>query len=215
MHCPRAILLFVSLAAVGLTGDLLSKHHVFKSMLADPSVPERIGQFRALSATELASTDILNLLRIQREISAGVRFTLSTNPGVVFGLPMPRLVIAGATVLTIALVLYFFASTDGRAYWSQAAMALILAGALGNLYDRLLAKVFLPVADAEPIRYHVRDFIDCSQVPLPFGFRYVWIFNVADVMLVIGVAVLLICWLAAPSAPAGVQKGKRPRSQRP
>lgn len=211
MHCPRAIFLFVTLTAAGLTGDLLSKHYVFKSLLADPSLPERIERIHTPSTTELGSRDILNLLQIQREVWGGVKFTLSTNPGVVFGLPMPRLVIAGATLLTIALVVYFFAASDGRAYWLQGAMALILGGALGNFYDRLLVKVFLPVAGMEPIRYHVRDFVDCSAVPLPFGFRYVWIFNVADVLLVIGVGILLIQWLAAPGLLARVQKGKRAR----
>lgn len=211
MHCPRAIILFVSLTVAGLTGDLLSKHYVFKSMLADPTLPKRIETILTVSATKPGSRDLLNYLRIQREVWGDVKFTLSTNPGVVFGLPMPRPVIAGATVLTIALVLYFFASSDRRAYWLQGSMALILGGALGNFYDRLLVKVFLPVADIEPIRYHVRDFVDCSGVPLPFGFRYVWIFNVADVLLVIGVSILLIQWLAAPGLLARVQKGKRAR----
>ena len=64
-------------------------------------------------------------------------------------------------------------------------------------------------AGIEPIRYHVRDFIDCSEVPLPLGFRYVWIFNVADVLLVVGVGILLVHWLTSPGA--GVQKGKRAR----
>ena len=208
IHCPAAIVLFVCVIAAGLTGDLLSKHYVFKSMLADPSLPERIGQIRALSDKELTTRDILNLLRVQREISAGVKFTLSTNPGVVFGLPMSRPVIAGATVLTILLVLYFFAVADGRAYWMQSAMALILGGALGNFYDRLLGEVFLPGPGLEPIRYHVRDFIDCSAVPPIY---YPWIFNVADILLVIGVAALLIHSLVSPRARTVLQKRKRRR----
>jgi signal peptidase II len=211
MHCPRAIFLFVILAAAGLTADLLSKHYVFKSMLADDTLPKRIESIQAQPTTKLGTRDMLNFLQIQQPVWGGVKFTLSTNPGVIFGLPMPRLVIAGATVLTLALVVYFFAASDGRAYWLQGAMALILGGALGNFYDRLLVKVFLPVAGMEPIRYHVRDFVDCSAVPLPFGFRYVWIFNVADVLLVIGVGILLIQWLAAPGLIARVQKGKRAR----
>ncbi len=211
IHCPRAIVLFVCVTVAGLTGDLLSKHYVFKSMLADDTLPERIKEIRALTQRDLSSKDILDLLRIQREISAGVKFTLSTNPGVVFGLPMRRSIIAVATVLTIALILYFFAATDRRAYWMQTAMAMILGGALGNFYDRLLAKISLPGLDIAPIRYHVRDFIDCSDVPLPFGFRYEWIFNVADVLLVIGVAALLIHCLVSPHARSMVQKSKRRR----
>ncbi len=211
MHCPRAIFLFVSLAVAGLAADLLSKHYVFKSMLADPSLPERIEMIDTISKVKLSTRQMLNYLQIQRAVWGDVKFTLSTNPGVIFGLPMPRLAIAGATVLTIALVVYFFAASDGRAYWLQSAMALILGGALGNFYDRLLVKVFLPVAGFEPIRYHVRDFVDCSAVPLPFGFEYVWIFNVADVLLVIGVGILLIQWLIAPGLIVKAKKGKRAR----
>ena len=122
----------------------------------------------------------------------GVQITLSTNPGVVFGLPMPRWAVGCATVLTMILVVWFFASADRRGWAMHAAMAMILAGALGNLYDRLFSEVVLPGFD--PIRYEVRDFIDCSEIPLPFGFRYKWIFNVADIWLVLGVAVLLVYW---------------------
>ena len=65
----------------------------------------------------------------------------------------------------------------------HAALAFILAGALGNLYDRLFGAVSIP--GFEPIRYQVRDFIDCSEL------YYRWVFNVADMLLVIGVAMLI------------------------
>ena len=52
--------------------------------------------------------------------------TLSTNPGVVFGLPMPRPMVAVVTILTAALVFYVFAASDRKAYWTQVAMALLL-----------------------------------------------------------------------------------------
>ena len=92
-------------------------------------------------------------------------------------------------------------------------MALILAGALGNLYDRLLSRVALP--GFPPIEREVRDFIDCSRIPLPFGFRYKWIFNVADVWLVLGVIVLMLYWLIVrpePARPSKSDKGKAPRA---
>ena len=64
------------------------------------------------------------------------------------------------------------------------ALAFVLAGALGNLYDRLWSQVRLPGDGV--IKYEVRDFIDCS------GLYYPWVFNVADVLLVVGVAMLLL-----------------------
>ena len=40
----------------------------------------------------------------------------------------------------------------------------------------------------DPILRNVRDFIDCSDLGYP------WVFNVADVLLVIGVAILGLHW---------------------
>jgi signal peptidase II len=66
-------------------------------------------------------------------------------------------------------------------------LALILGGAAGNLYDRLFSAVRLP--GLEPIRGHVRDFIDCRDLAYPY------IFNVADALLVAGAAMILLHWL--------------------
>jgi lipoprotein signal peptidase len=66
---------------------------------------------------------------------------------------------------------------------------MILAGALGNLYDRLFSVVQVPAPGAEPILRHVRDFIDLSQI------GYKWVFNIADALLVIGVGILMILWV--------------------
>ena len=68
------------------------------------------------------------------------------------------------------------------------ALALILGGAIGNLYDRLFSSVALP--GLAPIRRHVRDFIDCSDL------HYDYIFNLADAWLVIGVVMVFLQWLA-------------------
>ena len=196
---PTAIILFAILCLGSLAGDLLSKHYTFKSMLADDQLPQRVENLRRMykdrSLAEPTARQMLHLLEIQRDIMPGVKFSLSTNPGVVFGLPMPRLLVAGITVFTIGLVIYFFATAPSRAYWTHSALAMILGGAAGNLYDRIFSKVVLPGLAESPISYHVRDFIDCSGIPLPFGFRYVWIFNLADVFLVVGVSILVVCWL--------------------
>ena len=204
---PSAIILFAILCLGSLAGDLLSKHYTFKSMLADDQLPQRVENLRRMyegrNLAEPSARQMLHLLEIQRDILPGVKFSLSTNPGVVFGLPMPRLIVAGITVFTISLVIYFFATAPSRAYWTHAALAMILGGAAGNLYDRIFSKVVLPSLADNPISYHVRDFIDCSGIPLPFGFRYVWIFNLADAFLVAGVAILMVCWLFASRRPSG------------
>ncbi|HOD79937.1 MAG: lipoprotein signal peptidase [Planctomycetes bacterium ADurb.Bin126] len=193
----RAITVFVLVAAAGLAADLLSKHFVFASFLDDPALAGRARDVQSQYATILTPRQMLHMLELSRPVVDGVHFTLSTNPGVVFGLAMPRWAVAMATVVTMLLVGFFFASSDRRAWAVHLAMALILAGALGNLYDRLFASVRIPGMAA--IGYEVRDFIDCSRLTTFSSIRkeslYPWIFNVADVWLVIGVGLLVVHWI--------------------
>jgi len=114
---------------------------------------------------------------------------LTLNTGAVFGLGKGK---------QWLFVLFSIAATAliGRAFWKtprgwwlfRTALAMILAGALGNLYDR--------------VRYGaVRDmFYLFPEVKLPFGLTwpggaehvYPWIFNLADAALVVGVIVLFV-----------------------
>jgi len=197
---PRAVTVFLVLVGVSLAGDLLSKHLVFRRTLDAPATRRRL-QARADIARgdEKPSRALLRQVP-SRRLLPGVRITLSTNPGGVFGLALPRWVIAVTTVAVIALVGYFFAASPAGSWGLHAALALILSGALGNLYDRLLGEVALPVAGFAPIRGQVRDFIDCSAL------HYPWVFNVADVLLVVGGGVLVLHWL---------RQGRRGAARRP
>jgi signal peptidase II len=127
-----------------------------------------------------------------------VKLTLSVNPGGVFGSAMPRLVLVTASLLTTALVGYFFAVSDPSARLVHVGLALILGGAIGNLYDRLFSVV--SVEGFEPIRHHVRDFIDCSALYWP------WVFNLADAWLVVGVALMILHWVLAARRQAKQEK---------
>jgi lipoprotein signal peptidase len=179
---------FVAVALAGLAADLLTKHLVFTSMLSSPAAAARVRSARALAAeagVDLPPREILRRAEVRQRLMPGVRLTLSTNPGIVFGLRVSRWVVVPATVVTVALVALFFAVSPARAHFQHAAFALIAAGALGNLYDRLLARVILP-GGGGTIRHQVRDFIDCSEI-------VEWpVFNVADCLLVAGVAVLIL-----------------------
>jgi len=188
---PWAVAVFLVVVAAGLAADLVSKHLVFKTMLSDAALHARVEQRIAAEPNRTPTTEDILLAppRVSRRICPGVRFTLSTNKGVVFGLPMNRVLVAAATGVTILLVGLFFATSPARARLVHVALALILAGALGNLYDRLFSEV--AVASCEPICRQVRDFIDLSEL------GYVWIFNVADVWLVVGVALLVVHWFVA------------------
>lgn len=105
------------------------------------------------------------------------------------------MIVALATLIVTGLMVWWFATSHRGAWCVHVSTALILAGALGNLYDRLTSRISL--GGMEPILYNVRDFIDCSSIPLPLGFRYVWVFNIADVWLVVGVGLMMLHWFVA------------------
>ncbi len=193
VRAPGAIVLFVILTGAGLAADLLSKHYVFKSFLSRPAVADAARELHERYPS-LTTRQALVVLRdeglLRRDVAAGIDFTVSTNPGVVFGWRLPPWAVLVATVVTAGLVGVLFATSPARARMLHIALALVLGGALGNLYDRLFSEVAVPGL-AAPIRREVRDFVDCS------AWGYPWVFNVADALLVVGVALLLVHWFRA------------------
>lgn len=185
-------MIFLIVTAAGLAGDLWSKHVVFQSLLSDADVPMRVEALRAEYGRALQPEQAIRLMGLHRPMFPGFRLTLSTNPGVVFGLPMPPPAVAAATVLTICLVGCFFATSRAGDRWVHVALGLILGGALGNFYDRILVAVAVP-GFAGTITGQVRDFLDFSTIEV-LGLRYPYVFNIADVLLVVGVAMLVIHW---------------------
>ena len=112
-------------------------------------------------------------------------FMRSENAGAAFGrfASMPHLLVGGRVVAVLFLgFLVWRAPRDRR--WFAAALVLVLAGALGNLYENLV----LEAPEDHPYGL-VRDFIDVY-----FG---VWdwhfpTFNVADSCITVGAAILLL-----------------------
>ncbi len=115
-------------------------------------------------------------------------FKLVLNPGAVFGIGAgKRWFFVVFTVVAIGVGLWMFATwTRAKDRLSHAAIGLILGGGLGNLYDRLTFAC-------------VRDFIHpLPDVKLPFGWNWPWggrdiwpyVSNVADALLIVGVAIL-------------------------
>ena len=200
-----AISLLLLTFIAGLSADLLSKHYVFKALSSPADLAARMQErqkyFRDNCCRELTTRGMLGELRLKRDVLPGICFTLSLNAGAVFGMTLNesptihRLIVGAATLVAAVLVLFIFASSHRRAWYIHIAGAFVLAGAFGNLYDRMFSRFELP--GMKPILYNVRDFIDCSGIPLPFGFRYVWVFNVADVLLVLAVSIWVIHWVVA------------------
>jgi len=106
-----------------------------------------------------------------------LRFTYTRNSGVAFGLGQgtrfPYYVFSiAATVAIVAMFLRRQVHTLAR----QLALALILGGALGNLWDRLA-------------RGEVTDFIEVGVR------RWYWpVFNVADSAVTVGVILFALAW---------------------
>lgn len=102
------------------------------------------------------------------------------NPGVTFGLAPGKtgLILVFTLLATVALLTWLLL-TRRRSVLLHVALGMILAGALGNLWDRL--------------HWHkVRDFF-LIYVGDPQAPRFEWPnFNVADSMIVVGVVLILV-----------------------
>lgn len=106
-------------------------------------------------------------------IGSLVRLTYLENSGISFG-QLQNLALP-ITLLTVALTIGLFVGYRylvGPLPWANAAVGLILGGALGNLIDRLLTGLRLGLAHA-----YVVDFVDV---------RYFAVFNVADSAITVG-----------------------------
>jgi signal peptidase II len=123
-------------------------------------------------------------------------FSLSRNPGAAFGrlAGAPHVLVAGR-ILAVLVLGWLLLRDKPAGRGVAASLVLILAGALGNLYDNL----FL----AEPGAAHpfglVRDFIDVYFRALDWHFDT---FNVADACICVGAAILLLQGLFARRAKA-------------
>jgi len=110
---------------------------------------------------------------------------LTTNTGAVFGKGKGmRWVFVFVSILAVFVIGYLLWRSDPDALWLHVALALIMAGALGNLYDRILYA-------------SVRDMF----LLFPTTTLWPYIFNAADVALVIGVSLILILSFFPPPSP--------------
>jgi lipoprotein signal peptidase len=204
---PGALTVFLAILLSGLAADLASKHYVFRSLLETPEVR---GQAKVLARQmeKPVVHQVLPILRerqvLTRDVGLGMHWTLSLNPGVVFGTPMAPEMVSLATLVTVALVVGMFLSSPAHFRATHVALGLILAGALGNWYDRLFSSVEIPGIGGS-IDRHVRDFIDFSSLTIWGKSIYPWIFNLADVFLVVGVAILMIHWAIVQRKPVQAQ----------
>lgn len=186
---PRAWLVLLVTVALGLAADLSTKSWAFANVAEAP--------------VDLPIGALLDDPHYRLPWHEGVRaippdlldFHLVLNQGAVFGLGQQRrTVFIILTVVAIGAGLAVFGFWTGRrAIGSHVAIGLVLAGGVGNLHDRVLYGA-------------VRDFLHLfPRRDLPFGWRwpggsaewFPWVFNVADMLLLAGMAILLVqAWRA-------------------
>jgi lipoprotein signal peptidase len=189
-----AWLLLIIVTGGGLAIDVGSKRWAFQNVAG---VPVHIDRDQTID------TPLYNPIPRHAGVTAMpadlLDFRLVLNSGAVFGIGShQRWFFVAFSVLAVGVAVWIFGwRTDARSRLLHIGMALILAGAIGNLWDRLLFG-------------RVRDFL--HMLPgwkLPFGLAWPggsgevwpWIFNVADVMLLVGMGIVLIGMRGSGTAP--------------
>jgi signal peptidase II len=170
---PRWVL-FWSIALGGAAFDLATKAVAFERIGPPPSGPVSI-------------------------IPQVLELRTSTNTGALWGFlrswPYSSLFFAVLSVVAAVVICYYLfvhgAASDGRL---TAALGLIMAGALGNCYDRLVLG-------------HVRDFVHFHVDPIGFDCA---IFNFADNMLVLGAGALMLLALRPEPPERGTEPHRTP-----
>ena len=151
--------------------------------------PSPRGVWLALLAVVILAADQLSKHAVEKWTAAGssrilvpglLNFVHSTNPGVAFGLladsnsswRAPLLIVFSVSV--IGLIVWLLATHRAGGLLGQCGMTLILGGAAGNVFDRI-------------VRRSVTDFIDFH-----IGDYHWYTFNLADSAIVIGAGLVIL-----------------------
>jgi signal peptidase II len=186
-HSKAAWITLAVVTVVALATDLASKHWAFANIGPAPVIVNRE------EVLAIARVDPGQISRViprhdpMTVIPHVLELTLVLNSGAVFGMGQgQRWAFMVFTTLAIAAAVGVFAYwTRAKDRWAHAAIGLLIAGGIGNFYDRLVYGC-------------VRDFIHpLPGVPWPFGLKLmgrveIWpyVSNVADAFLLVGIAIL-------------------------
>lgn len=204
------VLLFVLLAAGALTVDLSAKSIVFRDLgypgaEPQPYVVGKHERFASPPTREGESVAYLNGWMTFRLLT-------SFNRGALWGLGQEYTwLFAGLSVAAVVgIPVWLFGFSAARSVWLTVALALILGGTLGNLYDRIGLH---GCHDRGAPILAVRDFLLFT-----FGGFHWPVFNFADVFLVSGASMLVVHSLfpvsGADPGPEATAAGKSDASDR-
>ncbi len=158
-----ALASFLLTALLAFALDLYTKHAAFQTLVSQV-VREHDGSYRAIHQ------------RTIKFIPGFLTFEATVNQGAVFGIGQGRRILFVAVSGAAILFLFYLFAHSGRQCLYQIILGMLLAGVLGNLYDRLTLG-------------YVRDMI---HVLLGRDDLFPWIFNVADMLLCTGVALMVL-----------------------
>ncbi len=122
-----------------------------------------------------------------------VRITFIENPGMAFGIDVgPKMFLTIFTIIASFVILYYIYKHRNDGFLIRLSLALILAGAAGNLIDRTFYGVifkYAPLFNGRVVDFMQVEFWDFTI----FGRTYTtWpIFNVADVSVTVGFLIIL------------------------
>jgi lipoprotein signal peptidase len=164
--------LLFALALFGLAADQATKYGMFAWLHEAPG-----HSYTVLMLDEAKGEGFF--YRAAFQTGPDGRETPHVNQGALFGFlrdqqETANLAFAAISLLAAAAIVYWgWQKSTARDPWLCAALGLILAGTLGNLYDRL-------------VFHGVRDF-------LHWNYKFDWpVFNIADCCLVVGACLLLL-----------------------
>jgi signal peptidase II len=144
----------------------------------------------------LKADEVLNI------IPNVLQFNIVRNPGAVFGLGAgKRWLFIAASLVAMFFIFQLFSQSRKNQRGFHFLLGLTLGGALGNLYDRATVGT-------------VRDFIHLSVSVGDFKL-WPWVFNIADVALVVGVFGLLLGWMLGKFDITGTVPVARPVNLNP
>jgi signal peptidase II len=187
---PAAIARFVLTTILLLTADLIVKSLAF-SRLATELIVLPDGRVQVRSRTFDLIPRVIHL-----EVTA--------NQGAVFGIGQgQRWFFVAVSIAAIAFLTYLF-RRGVRSWWYQIVLGMLLAGVLGNMVDRVRLGYVRDMIHALPGWHWPHWFV--GMLPdwsWKYGEVFPWIFNVADSLLCVGVAVLILhgLFMAPPDAP--------------
>lgn len=174
--------LFWTLALIGLAADQASKYRIFAWLYGQGPrvvVPNYFNLVAPYTDQTWVGDGIVHQLRT---ISAP--HVPHLNHGALFGIGAGTefgnyFFLGVSLIAALAIAIWSTRPSAGRDGYLCLTLGLILAGTLGNFYDRVIFG-------------GVRDFFHAYNLPLPWGLDNWPVFNVADCCLVCGASLLVL-----------------------